>query len=101
MFRTSALSTGTRRSRGTDFIGPGFARIASQHGSGLSPTNNKQRSRVVRNDVDDRFSQFVNFVVTLLVVCGTYGVTLAENGVPAARRLRRKGPRFISSISKM
>jgi hypothetical protein len=32
----------------------------------------------VRNDVDDRFSQFVNFVVTLLVVCGTYGVTLAE-----------------------
>ena len=40
--------------------------------------HNKQRSRVVRNDVDDRFSQFVNFVVTLLVVCGTYGVTLAE-----------------------
>lgn len=77
-FRTSALSTGTRRSRGTDFVGPGFARIASQHSSGLSPTNNKQRSRVVRNDVDDRFSQFVNFVVTLLVVCGTYGVTLAE-----------------------
>ena len=32
----------------------------------------------MRNDVDDRFSQFVNFVVTLLVVCGTYGVTLAE-----------------------
>ena len=32
----------------------------------------------MRNDVDDRFSQFVNFVVTLLVVCGAYGVTLAE-----------------------
>jgi hypothetical protein len=34
----------------------------------------------VRNDVDDRFLKLVNFVMTLLVVCGTYGVALAEEG---------------------
>ena len=34
----------------------------------------------MRNDVDDRFLKLVNFVMTLLVVCGTYGVALAEEG---------------------
>jgi hypothetical protein len=32
----------------------------------------------VGNKIDDRFSHLVNFVMTLLIVCGTYGVALAE-----------------------
>jgi hypothetical protein len=40
----------------------------------------KQRSHVLRNEIEDRFLKLVNFVMTLLVVCGTYGVALAEEG---------------------
>jgi hypothetical protein len=85
-FRTSALSTGTRRSRGTDFIGPGFARIASQRSSGLSPTNNKQRSRVVHNDVDDRFSGGGRYAAAVLLGLQEVPVIRVEGLSKAKRR---------------
>jgi hypothetical protein len=42
------------------------------------PSRGNKWRHVVRNEIKGRLSKFVNFVITLLVICGTCGVALAE-----------------------
>jgi hypothetical protein len=54
----------------------------------------------MRNEIDYLLFKLVNFVMALLVVCGTYGLALQRNDEMAALRPRRKEQRFTSSISR-